>query len=41
MAEQLGQADGVLILDDTGFMKKGTTSAEVQRQYSGTAGTCS
>ncbi|CAL2066214.1 protein of unknown function [Streptomyces murinus] len=38
VAEQLGQADGVLILDDTGFVKKGTTSAGVQRQYSGTAG---
>ncbi|MFD8321626.1 IS701 family transposase [Kitasatospora purpeofusca] len=28
----------VLILDDTGFIKKGTTSAGVQCQYSGTAG---
>ncbi|MEU9663875.1 IS701 family transposase [Streptomyces chartreusis] len=36
-AENLGEADGVLILDDTGFLKKGTTSAGVQRQYSGTA----
>ncbi|MFD8489479.1 IS701 family transposase [Streptomyces sp. NPDC059712] len=38
IAEQLGEPDGVLILDDTGFVKKGTTSAGVQRQYSGTAG---
>lgn len=38
VAEQLGCAEGVLILDDTGFVKKGTTSAGVQRQYSGTAG---
>ncbi|WP_405880259.1 MULTISPECIES: IS701 family transposase [unclassified Streptomyces] len=38
VAEKLGEADGVLILDDTGFIKKGTTSAGVQRQYSGTAG---
>ncbi|MFJ4980410.1 IS701 family transposase [Streptomyces coeruleorubidus] len=38
VADQLGEADGVLILDDTGFIKKGTTSAGVQRQYSGTAG---
>ena len=30
--------DGVLIADDTGFLKKGTRSAGVQRQYSGTAG---
>ncbi|MGY3685002.1 SRSO17 transposase [Streptomyces sp. TE33382] len=27
-----------MIIDDTGFLKKGTTSAGVQRQYSGTAG---
>ncbi|MGW5172726.1 IS701 family transposase [Streptomyces nodosus] len=38
VAERLGEPDGVLILDDTGFLKKGTTSAGVQRQYSGTAG---
>ncbi|MER6153923.1 IS701 family transposase, partial [Streptomyces hirsutus] len=38
VAEQLGTPDGVLIVDDTGFVKKGTTSAGVQRQYSGTAG---
>ncbi|WP_131743466.1 IS701 family transposase [Actinomadura roseirufa] len=30
--------DGVLILDDTGFLKKGVRSAGVARQYSGTAG---
>ena len=34
----LGSADGVLIVDETGFIKKGTRSAGVQRQYSGTAG---
>ncbi|WP_456115196.1 IS701 family transposase [Streptomyces broussonetiae] len=38
VAERLGEPDGTLILDDTGFLKKGTTSAGVQRQYSGTAG---
>ncbi|MEU7560368.1 IS701 family transposase [Streptomyces eurythermus] len=38
VADKLGEADGVLIVDDTGFVKKGTTSAGVQRQYSGTAG---
>lgn len=36
--EQLGDADGVLIIDETGFLKKGTKSVGVQRQYSGTAG---
>jgi SRSO17 transposase len=35
---QLGAADGVLVVDETGFLKKGTRSAGVQRQYSGTAG---
>jgi SRSO17 transposase len=28
----------VLVLDETGFLKKGTKSAGVARQYSGTAG---
>ena len=36
--EQLGDPGGVLIADETGFIKKGTRSAGVQRQYSGTAG---
>ena len=36
--EHLGDADGVLIIDETGFLKKGAQSAGVQRQYSGTAG---
>ena len=34
----LGDAGGVLVLDETGFIKKGAKSAGVQRQYSGTAG---
>jgi SRSO17 transposase len=38
VTEQLGDPDGVLIADETGFLKKGTRSAGVQRQYSGTAG---
>lgn len=37
-AGRLGDAAGVLICDETGFLKKGTGSAGVQRQYSGTAG---
>lgn len=38
VAEQFGAPDGVLILDDTGFAKKGVNSAGVGRQYSGTLG---
>jgi SRSO17 transposase len=34
----LGDAEGVLIVDETGFLKKGARSAGVARQYSGTAG---
>ncbi|WZO96089.1 IS701 family transposase [Isosphaeraceae bacterium EP7] len=36
--EHLADPRGVLIVDETGFLKKGTKSAGVQRQYSGTAG---
>jgi SRSO17 transposase len=36
--EALGDPDGVLIVDETGFVKKGQHSAGVARQYSGTAG---
>jgi SRSO17 transposase len=36
--ESLGDPDGVLVVDETGFVKKGTHSAGVARQYSGTAG---
>jgi SRSO17 transposase len=38
VVENLGDRGGVLIADETGFIKKGTRSAGVQRQYSGTAG---
>jgi SRSO17 transposase len=34
----LGDADGVLVVDETGFLKKGAHSVGVARQYSGTAG---
>ena len=34
----LGDSEAVLVLDETGFVKKGTKSVGVQRQYSGTAG---
>jgi len=38
VVEQLGDAEGLLIVDETGFLKKGIKSAGVARQYSGTAG---
>jgi SRSO17 transposase len=36
--ERLGDERAVLVIDDTGFIKKGTKSAGVQRQYTGTSG---
>jgi SRSO17 transposase len=38
VVEHLGDPDAVLVLDETGFVKKGTRSAGVARQYTGTAG---
>jgi len=38
VVERLGDVGAVLVVDETGFLKKGTTSVGVQRQYSGTAG---
>jgi SRSO17 transposase len=38
VVEHLGSADAVLVVDETGDVKKGAASAGVQRQYSGTAG---
>src|SRR5512132_4216009 len=38
VVEHLGEEGAVLVVDETGFLKKGTTSVGVQRQYSGTAG---
>lgn len=38
VVEQLGDPDAVVVIDETGFLKKGDRSAGVQRQYSGTAG---
>ncbi len=38
VVERLGDPQGVLVVDETGFLKKGVKSAGVQRQYSGTAG---
>jgi SRSO17 transposase len=36
--ERLGNDEAVLIVDETGFLKKGTNSVGVKRQYTGTAG---
>jgi SRSO17 transposase len=38
VVEAIGDPDGVLIGDETGFAKKGKGSAGVQRQYTGTTG---
>lgn len=38
VVETLGEPDGVLIFDETGFLKCGEKSVGVHRQYSGTAG---
>jgi SRSO17 transposase len=38
VVEHLGEDTAVLVVDETGFLKKGTKSAGVARQYSGTAG---
>src|SRR5215468_3128040 len=36
--ERLGEEAGILVVDETGFLKKGKKSAGVAPQYSGTAG---
>ena len=38
VVEQLADADAVLVVDETGDLKKGTATVGVQRQYTGTAG---
>ncbi|MFD8767322.1 IS701 family transposase [Streptomyces mirabilis] len=38
VVEHLGNQDAVLVVDETGDLKKGTASVGVQRQYTGTAG---
>jgi len=38
VVEHLGDPDAVLVIDETGDLKKGTTTVGVQPQYTGTAG---
>lgn len=38
VGEKLGEAGGVMVVDDTGFLKQGKKSCGVKRQYTGTAG---
>jgi SRSO17 transposase len=38
VVEVFGDADGIGVVDESGFIKKGDKSVGVQRQYSGTAG---
>jgi SRSO17 transposase len=38
VVEHLGNPEAVLVIDETGDLKKGTTTVGVKRQYTGTAG---
>lgn len=38
VVEELGDPRAILVIDETGFLKQGTRSVGVKRQYSGTAG---
>lgn len=38
MLEHIGEEGAALVVDETGFLKKGDKSVGVKRQYSGTAG---
>ena len=38
LSEHLGDLDAVLVVDETGDVKKGSATVGLQRQYSGTAG---
>jgi SRSO17 transposase len=38
VVETLGDPEGIGVVDETGFLKKGTKSVGVKRQYTGTAG---
>ncbi len=38
VSDNLGEEEGILVVDETGFLKQGKHSCGVKRQYSGTAG---
>lgn len=38
VSEKLSTPEAIVVIDETGFLKKGSKSVGVQRQYSGTAG---
>jgi SRSO17 transposase len=38
VVDHLGEPDAVLVVDETGDLKKGQATVGVQRQYTGTAG---
>ena len=38
VTDRLGDPEGVLVADETGFLKQGRKSAGVKRQYSGDGG---
>lgn len=38
VVEHLGDSNAVLVIDETGFLEKGTASCGVNRQYTGSAG---
>jgi SRSO17 transposase len=38
LGRHLGEGDGILMVNETGYLKNGTKSAGVARQYSGTTG---
>jgi len=38
VVDNIGDEDGVIVIDETGFLKQGKKSCGVKRQYSGTAG---
>lgn len=40
VVERLRHEDAVLVVDETGDIKKGVATVGVQHQYSGTAGAC-